>query len=330
MSNNSVNIMNVKCINCGAIVPHTAKFCQECGSKIEKKQICSNCGAELLDGSKFCVECGTKVETQENIQHIKEVIMESESPIINKIPSDVDLSKSIIDVNYILENIPNTINEISSKVLVYNDKAIKQGYSLLTLNNETKVLKGCFSPKTVEGNSSNYVTGFITGFKHGWKESELRNDFLNICRLCETIAKEYNVKIEEVVTNVEDVSVYSPLVYVNEILPYSDILDKTPNGIQVSDSEFSVLYALNSNSEAIAKALEKVNKYNQRAIKHGYPLFTFNQDTMVLKGEYRPKQESPEMNYFQKLHVAGRNGDLCGDFLKICKLCETIMNKSKN
>ena len=79
----------VKCPGCGAELPEGAKFCFECGAKIEalaenemicpycgKKtpkgkfcmecgaplvSRCPNCGAELPQGAKFCLECGTKV-----------------------------------------------------------------------------------------------------------------------------------------------------------------------------------------------------------------------------------------------------------------------------
>ena len=51
----------MKCPNCGEEIPDTAKFCGECGTKIEKKVCCPECGNELKSGAKFCPECGTKV-----------------------------------------------------------------------------------------------------------------------------------------------------------------------------------------------------------------------------------------------------------------------------
>jgi hypothetical protein len=48
-----------KCGKCGADVG-TAKFCPECGAKVEAAPAkCKSCGAELK-GAKFCPECGTK------------------------------------------------------------------------------------------------------------------------------------------------------------------------------------------------------------------------------------------------------------------------------
>lgn len=77
------------CPKCGATLPAKAKFCLECGEKIEqiaenemicpacgKKTAkgkfcmecgaplinkCPNCGAEVPQGGKFCLECGTKL-----------------------------------------------------------------------------------------------------------------------------------------------------------------------------------------------------------------------------------------------------------------------------
>lgn len=50
-----------KCPNCGSAVPANAKFCLECGTKIEKladdEVICPSCGKKVRRG-KFCLECG--------------------------------------------------------------------------------------------------------------------------------------------------------------------------------------------------------------------------------------------------------------------------------
>ena len=80
----------IKCPNCGNKLPDKAKFCLECGAKIEPPleegfticpgcgekvpkgkfclecgakliKICSQCGAEIVEGAKFCLECGSKL-----------------------------------------------------------------------------------------------------------------------------------------------------------------------------------------------------------------------------------------------------------------------------
>lgn len=53
------------CANCGAPLPEGAKFCNECGHKVQVLQkgevICPNCGNPTPAG-KFCIECGSPLE----------------------------------------------------------------------------------------------------------------------------------------------------------------------------------------------------------------------------------------------------------------------------
>lgn len=85
----TVQEQSAKCPKCGNILPPSAKFCLECGTKIEQlspnemicphcgkktpkgkfcmecggalANRCPNCGAEVPQGGKFCLECGTKL-----------------------------------------------------------------------------------------------------------------------------------------------------------------------------------------------------------------------------------------------------------------------------
>ncbi len=54
-----MEIAQVPCVKCGANLREGAKFCSECGSSQEKAK-CTGCQAELSAGAKFCPECGTK------------------------------------------------------------------------------------------------------------------------------------------------------------------------------------------------------------------------------------------------------------------------------
>jgi membrane protease subunit (stomatin/prohibitin family) len=56
-----MEVAKVPCVKCGADLREGAKFCSECGSSQEKAK-CANCQAELNPGAKFCPECGTKTE----------------------------------------------------------------------------------------------------------------------------------------------------------------------------------------------------------------------------------------------------------------------------
>ncbi|MCX5748628.1 MAG: AAA family ATPase [Candidatus Saganbacteria bacterium] len=52
----------MRCPKCRHENRDEAKFCEECGEKLQHK--CPNCGAELRPNAKFCDECGTKVSEQ--------------------------------------------------------------------------------------------------------------------------------------------------------------------------------------------------------------------------------------------------------------------------
>jgi membrane protease subunit (stomatin/prohibitin family) len=56
-----MEVAKVPCVKCGAQLREGAKFCSECGSSQEKTK-CANCQYELAAGAKFCPECGTKTE----------------------------------------------------------------------------------------------------------------------------------------------------------------------------------------------------------------------------------------------------------------------------
>jgi membrane protease subunit (stomatin/prohibitin family) len=51
----------IACPKCHASIPAKAKFCPECGQKIESKSFCPNCGKPVPAGTKFCPECGRKI-----------------------------------------------------------------------------------------------------------------------------------------------------------------------------------------------------------------------------------------------------------------------------
>lgn len=59
-----MQVAKVPCVKCSAELREGAKFCSECGSTQEKEK-CTGCEAELAPGAKFCADCGTKTADAE-------------------------------------------------------------------------------------------------------------------------------------------------------------------------------------------------------------------------------------------------------------------------
>lgn len=67
LNTENINCTNNKCLRCGAILHLGAKFCLECGERIEQVNsddlmVCQECGNKVVKG-KFCPECGHKFMT---------------------------------------------------------------------------------------------------------------------------------------------------------------------------------------------------------------------------------------------------------------------------
>lgn len=54
--------VKIRCIECNALNDENAKFCSNCGAKLEKVRVCPNCGKEIDENAKFCSNCGQKIE----------------------------------------------------------------------------------------------------------------------------------------------------------------------------------------------------------------------------------------------------------------------------
>ena len=52
----------MKCRNCGCELDGQAKFCSNCGEKIEKVEKCPHCGCLLEKDVKFCGMCGYSIK----------------------------------------------------------------------------------------------------------------------------------------------------------------------------------------------------------------------------------------------------------------------------
>lgn len=356
-----------KCKHCGALILETAKFCSECGVRIERELKCSNCGTTLAENAKFCIECGTKIGESEIIPQIQEEpkdeslvspnleievnntasVVEENAPIVlDKIPDDLDLMNYMAKVKYIMKNEPSILSKIAQKVNTYNEIAPQKGYSTIKFDVETRTLEGELKPEEVQVKTSKLLV--ITFAKMMAKDLKIRgfiSDFYKICQLCESISIKPLMELEEITNgttapkrftiiadvNKEDVNKEdvnkdkTPPKYINEVWPYPVSEFKAPNGEPINESEFSVVYTLSNNSGVIAKILEKVNKYNTKAQKYGFPTIKLNQETLIVEGDYRPLPETPDISFSKKMSIDWRNINMGDNFLEICKLCETIM-----
>lgn len=89
-----------KCINCGADLIDTAKFCMECGVKQEEpKKYCKECGEELVPAAKFCMNCGTPVNHIDNGQNDEPKNENSQSDNSNDIISQIKQKGGFIVYN---------------------------------------------------------------------------------------------------------------------------------------------------------------------------------------------------------------------------------------
>src|SRR5438874_5268477 len=78
------NMQAIPCPNCQTINPANAKFCLECGKRL---QVCPNCGTVNPSVAKFCIECGTPLRPKSEhtsplpiLQPVSEETPQSTSP----------------------------------------------------------------------------------------------------------------------------------------------------------------------------------------------------------------------------------------------------------
>lgn len=55
---------SITCPACRTQLPKGARFCFNCGGKVEEELLCPDCGTRLVKGAKFCFNCGRKMTVQ--------------------------------------------------------------------------------------------------------------------------------------------------------------------------------------------------------------------------------------------------------------------------
>jgi class 3 adenylate cyclase/tetratricopeptide (TPR) repeat protein len=110
----------MKCQKCQFENPEGAKFCNECGSKLE--MTCPKCGKMNPPESKFCNECGQKLEKEEAIER-KEPSIEGERKQATVLFSDLSGYTAIserLDPEEVKEIMSQVFGEITSIVNKYD------------------------------------------------------------------------------------------------------------------------------------------------------------------------------------------------------------------
>ena len=68
--------------------------------------------------------------------------------------------------------------------------------------------------------------------------------------------------------------------------------------------------------------------YNGKAHKQGYKLFEYDDDTCTLSGNFTPNNSNKGGGFFSGFKHGWKEAGIRTDFLKFCKLCESIARSS--
>ncbi len=107
----------MKCTNCHSELSDSAKFCPECGAKVNNAKYCSQCGTKLQPNVKFCPECGTIMGDcgQKELSNSVTETNSEANKIFTKLEDEASLSNPIPargKTNYDLLRIINVIGSI--------------------------------------------------------------------------------------------------------------------------------------------------------------------------------------------------------------------------
>ena len=71
-----------------------------------------------------------------------------------------------------------------------------------------------------------------------------------------------------------------------------------------------------------------MNDYNGKAIKQGYRLFEYDEETRTLTGNFAPNNSNRGGGFFSGFMQGWKEAGIQADFLKFCKFCESIAKSS--
>jgi tetratricopeptide (TPR) repeat protein len=117
------------CKKCNAEIAENAKFCPECGAKVETDPVCSNCGVKLVAGAKFCPECGTKVGAVTRDTVTRDTVSDkAENPRVrehldeaNELLEKEEYAKAIAEYTLALKTEPENVEALTGRGTAYSD-----------------------------------------------------------------------------------------------------------------------------------------------------------------------------------------------------------------
>lgn len=132
-----------------------------------------------------CIPFKYKVESNKKTQ--KPIVKKTNTPngevILHPTPKPMkhlqtEATKKDNIAEQTLLTVPKSaVPKVRKLIEAYNNKAIKWGYDLLAFYADDNTVSGKFEPKS---NSS----GFMSGFKEGWRNGDLEEEWKKILKLC--------------------------------------------------------------------------------------------------------------------------------------------------
>src|ERR1700758_2755429 len=83
----------MQCPSCNYLNREKARFCKECGAKLELEPVCPKCGNELDLEAKFCDECGYNLklpaEAEGGSSLVEKVTEEFQEKVLRHTPQNL-------------------------------------------------------------------------------------------------------------------------------------------------------------------------------------------------------------------------------------------------
>ena len=106
----------------------------------------------------------------------------------------------------------------------------------------------------------------------------------------------------------------------------TDVIERIPENLDFK-SIIDVKYIFDKET-CLNDMFFGMNNYNGKAIKQGYRLFEYDEETRTLTGNFAPNNSNKGGGFFSGFKHGWKEAGIRTDFLKFCKLCESIAKSS--